>query len=320
MGTPPERTCSPADFTSLALRDRLLLRSFLLRLIRSFFRERDFVEVETPSRVLSPGIDPYIDALPAGEGYYLATSPEMEMKKLLASGLDRIFQITRAYRAGERGDIHNPEFTILEWYAAGEEDYAAGMALTEKLVRASAAMVEDQGLKTPRLNWPHPFLRTSVDEAFGRHAGWKPSRAFRTGPFFEDLVNKVEPALAVERAVFLTDYPERVGSLARRKGTDPLLCERFELYLEGLEICNGFAELTDAEEQRHRFERDNEERRKLGKEPYPIDVDFLAALASGMAPCVGNALGVDRLLLALTGQRRLSEVTLLASERTFAAD
>lgn len=279
----------------------------------AFFLERDFIEVETPVRVRSPGIDPYIDALPAGKDRYLATSPELEMKKLLGAGMERIFQRTRAFRDGERGEIHNPEFAILEWYAAGQT-YVDLMDDTERLVREAGAVFAEEGIRSPLKEWPRPFPRITVDEAFRRHAGWAPSRSFRADPFFEDLVLKVEPALAAEGAVFLTDYPERVGALARKKKDDPLVCERFELYLGGLEICNGFSELTDPEEQRSRFERDNAQRRRQGREPYPLDEGFLAALEGGIPSCAGNALGVDRLLLALTGLARLSEVTLLAGD------
>lgn len=279
----------------------------------AFFLERDFIEVETPVRVRSPGIDPYIDALPAGKDRYLATSPELEMKKLLGAGMERIFQRTRAFRDGERGEIHNPEFAILEWYAAGQT-YVDLMDDTERLVREAGAVFAEEGIRSPLKEWPRPFPRITVDEAFRRHAGWAPSRSFRADPFFEDLVQKVEPALAAEGAVFLTDYPERVGALARKKKDDPLVCERFELYLGGLEICNGFSELTDPEEQRSRFERDNAQRRRQGREPYPLDEGFLAALEGGIPSCAGNALGVDRLLLALTGLARLSEVTLLAGD------
>lgn len=300
-------------FASLDLRERLSCRSAFLQRVRAFFLERDFIEVETPARVRSPGIDPYIDALPAGEDRYLATSPELEMKKLLGTGMKRIFQTTRAFRDGERGDLHNPEFVILEWYAAGQT-YVDLMDDTEELVREAGTVFAERGVPSPLKGWPRPFPRITVDDAFRLHAGWVPSRSFRADPFFRDLVEKVEPALGAERAVFLTDYPERAGALARRKKEDPLLCERFELYLDGLEICNGFSELTDPEEQRARFERDNDQRRRQGREPYPLDEGFLAALEGGIPSCAGNALGVDRLLLALTGLTRLSEVTLLAGD------
>ena len=143
-------------------------------------------------------------------------------------------------------------------------------------------------------------------------AGWRPSRAFDEERFFEDFVEKVEPQLAGLGAVCLTDWPAPAGALARRSPSDPLVCERFELLLDGLEICNGFSELTDPHEQRERFERDNAVRVQRGKAPYPLDRHFLDALTSGIPACAGNALGVDRLLMALTGSRRLADVTLLA--------
>lgn len=309
--TPSGGRGAPRPLSALSTPERLRLRGAFLERLRRFFLERDYTEVDTPIRVLSPGIDPYIDAIPAGEGRYLATSPELEMKKILTAGAERIFQITRAFRDGERGSIHNPEFAILEWYAAGQT-YEDLMDDTEELVFEAGRTVGEWGVEFPLSTWSRPFPRVTVDEAFRRHAGWEPSKDFRADPFFKDLVDKVEPSLPRSGGLFLMDYPEPVGALARRKDGDPLVCERFELYLEGIEICNGFSELTDAGEQRERFERDNRERRRLGKEAYPVDSSFLAALEGGLPPCAGNALGVDRLLLALTGLRRLSEVTLLA--------
>ncbi len=303
-------TAGPA-FAALPLAERLRLRDLTVRRLRVWFQSRGYVEVDTPQRVLCPGIDIHVDALPAGGGRYLATSPELEMKKLLAAGCARIVQLARAFRAGERGARHAPEFTLLEWYASGES-YADLMAATEELVAEAAAALEAGGVATRLAGWTRPFARLAVDDAFGRWAGWRPSRAFDEGRFFEDLVAKVEPQLTRLGAVFLADWPAPAGALARRSPADPLVCERMELYLDGLEICNGFSELTDPCEQRERFERDNAERVRRGKEAYPIDQAFLDALESGLPPCAGNALGVDRLLMALTGSRRLADVTPLA--------
>lgn len=298
-------------FPALAFRDRLRLRDRVLRRLRDFFRERGFLEVETPQRVLCPGIDPYLDALPAGPGFWLAMSPEIEMKKLLAGGMTHLFQVARAFRAGERGERHHPEFTLLEWYAAGE-DYTHLMAVTESLVRATAQVFTEARVRTRIPAWPTPFVRLSVDDAFDCWAGWRPSAAFEPERFFEDLVERIEPRLGELGAVFLHDYPARVGALARRRPGSPAVCERVELYLDGLEICNGFSELTDAIEQEERFARDNAERERLGKEPYPVDRRFLDALAAGIPAAAGNALGVDRLIMALAGVSRLADVTLLA--------
>jgi lysyl-tRNA synthetase class 2 len=298
-------------FLTLPFRERLRLRARVLDALRGRFRERGFLEVETLQRVLCPGIDTHVDALPAGPGFWLATSPELEMKKLLARGIPRIFQVARAFRAGERGDRHHAEFTLLEWYAAGE-DYRDLMAFTEELVREVAGLLEGAGVRTRFPAWPAPLPRLTVDAAFERWAGWTPSAAFDADRYFEDLVEKVEPRLADLGAVFLVDYPAPAGALARRKPGNPAVCERVELHLDGLEICNGFSELTDAREQEERFVRDNAERVRLGKEPYPVDPRFLDALAAGMPASAGNALGVDRLLMALVGATRLEEVTLLA--------
>lgn len=292
------------------LAQRLRLRDLVVRRLRGWFHERGYTEVETPQRVACPGIDVHLDALPAGAGRHLATSPELEMKKLLAAGCERIFQVARAFRAGERGERHSPEFTLLEWYAAGE-DYRDLMAATEGLVAAAAAVLEGEGVATRLGAWPRPFTRLCVDDAFARWAGWRPSLAFDEQRFFGDFVERVEPRLAALGAVFLADWPAPAGALARRKPGDPAVCERVELVLDGVEICNGFSELVDAREQEARFERDNAERARRGREAYPIDRAFLDALASGVPPCAGNALGIDRLLMALTGSRRLADVTLL---------
>jgi lysyl-tRNA synthetase class 2 len=292
------------------LAERLRLRDIVVRRLRAWFQERGYIEVETRQRVGCPGIDVHVDAIPAGRGRYLVTSPELEMKKLLTAGCGRIVQVGRAFRAGERGERHSPEFALLEWYAAGQ-DYRDLMTTTEELVAAAAAALEGEGVETRLGGWPRPFARLGVDEAFRRWAGWRPSRAFDEARFFEDLVTRVEPRLADLGAVFLADWPAPAGALARRKADDTAVCERVELFLDGVEICNGFSELTDAREQEERFERDNAERARRGKEAYPVDRAFLDALASGIPPCAGNALGVDRLLMALTGSGRLSDVTLL---------
>lgn len=304
---------APPAFGALPLPERLRLRDLVLRRMRSWFFERGYVEVETPQRVACPGIDVHVDALPAGPGRWLATSPELEMKKLLARGCGPIFQVCRAFRAGERGARHHPEFTLLEWYAPGA-DYRDLMAATEALVGSAAATLEGEGVPTRLSSWPRPFARLGLDEAFGRWAGWSPSRDYDDERFARDFVERVEPALAGLGAVHLFDWPAPAGALARRKPGDDRLCERFELLLDGLEVCNGFSELTDAAEQRERFRRDSGERARRGKEAYPVDRAFLDALVSGIPPCAGNALGVDRLLMALTGSRALSEVSLLAGD------
>lgn len=306
-GAPPQR-----PFSKLPLLRKLEVRARFLEGLRLFFRNQDFLEIETPVRVSCPGIDPYIDALRAGEDRWLATSPELEMKKTLAFGAQRIFQITRAFRADESGPLHHPEFSLLEWYEAGE-DYGRTMDVTERLILNAADLLAGEGIVTAARSWPRPFERISVDDAFAAHADWRPSEEFAADRFFRDLIEKVEPALAPKGAVFLYDYPSELGALARHKEGAPEVCERFELYLDGIEVCNGFSELTDADEQQQRFERDNERRLQDGRDPYPVDEAFIDALRSGPARCSGNALGIDRLLLALSGLRNLGDVSLLSA-------
>lgn len=263
--------------------------------------------METPLLATCPGIDLYVDALAVAGGRFLPTSPELFMKRLLSAGSGPIYQITRSFRAGERGNLHNPEFTILEWYTPGA-DHRALMNHTELLVREAAAALEQWGGAAAAARWPVPFRRVTVDAAFREHAGWVPSRRFDPERFFLDLVDKVEPALAQLGAFFLHDFPAPLGSLARLRDDDSLVAERFELYLEGVEICNGFSELTDRREQESRFTKANEARAAAGKEVYPVDSRFLDALEAGLPACAGNALGVDRLLMVLTGAGTVDEV------------
>ncbi len=293
----------------------LRARAQVFASIRSYFARELFVEVDTPLLVPSPGLDLHLDAV-AADGGYLITSPEYQMKRLLAGGLPRIFQISHVFRHGEVGTRHNPEFTMLEWYR-GFAGIDAVMRDTETLV---AEVVAAQS-KTHALRGEHgpleiarPFARISVAEAFHRFAGITPDDALTMAArdpeaYFRALVDKVEPALARAGApVFLVDFPISQASLARAKPGDPRVCERFELYVDGVELCNGFGELTDASEQRRRLLADQDARRALAKPVYPIDERFLAALEEGMPPSAGNALGVDRLIALCLGERDIAKV------------
>jgi lysyl-tRNA synthetase class 2 len=233
------------------------------------------------------------------------------MKRLLAGGSGRIFQLTRAFRAGELGERHNPEFTILELYRphAGVE---AVMRDTEQLVaRITGGVVVIDG-RTIDVRPPLP--RMTLLEAFERFAKTPPEETLHLAAhdedaFFEKLAFEVEPGLAtLDHGVFVTEYPASQASLARTKPGDPRVAERFELYVAGVELCNGFGELTDATEQRARFERDQALRAARGKPVYPIDERFLEALAAGMPDCGGNAIGFDRLVALACGTRSIAEV------------
>ncbi|APR75313.1 Translation elongation factor P Lys34:lysine transferase [Minicystis rosea] len=304
----------------------LVARARALRAIRSFFDERGFLEVDTPAIVPSPGLDLHLDAFAvpgaAGPGFtdatgYLITSPEYQMKRLLTGGIARCFQIGHCFRQGEIGSRHNPEFTMLEWYrsfAAVDEVIAD----TEALVRHVARALGNGDALTVggvRVDLTAPFERLSVADAFARHAGVDPEEAIALATrdedrFFRLLVDAVEPALAhATHPVFLVDYPAPFASLARLREGDPRVAERFELYVAGVELCNGFGELTDPIEQRTRLERDQAERRRVGKPVYPIDERFLSALEEGMPPSAGNALGVDRLIAVCLGTDRIGDVS-----------
>ncbi len=294
-----------------ALRQRVSL----LRAIRTWFDDRGFLEVETPQRVPSPGLDVHLDAFEAA-GAFLITSPEYQMKRLLAGGLPRIYQLVRCFRADERGDLHNSEFLMLEWYRAfaGIDDVIRD---TEELIAHVARAATGEASVRWRgrtLDVRPPFARVSVLEAFQRYASLDRDTVLLLAASDEDtyfrlLVEKIEPALAaLPHAVVLHDFPSVHASLARRRPDDPTVCERFEVYVGGVELCNGFGELTDAREQRARLEHDREARRHAGKVPYPIDEHFVRALEEGMPPSGGNALGVDRLVMLCLGADSIGQV------------
>jgi lysyl-tRNA synthetase class 2 len=261
-------------------------RARIVRAVRAFFECRDFLEVETPAMVPSPGMDLHLDAFAVEGGGYLITSPEYQMKRLLADGHSRIFQICKAFRRGEKGSRHNPEFTMVEWYR-GNDGVESVMRDTEELA------CEVLGIAAP-------IARLSVCEAFARFAdveerdvlAWAERDEDR---YFRTWVERVEPRIDEMEAVFVVDYPASQASLARTKPSDARFCERFELYVRGMELCNGFGELVDPHEQRSRFERDQRARKERGLPVYPIDEKFLDALAR-VPESAGNALGVDRLV------------------------
>jgi lysyl-tRNA synthetase class 2 len=288
--------------------DLLALRSRALCALRAFFLQRDYLEVETPVRVRRPALEDHIDAEPAGDAY-LRTSPELHMKRLLAAGAERLFQVGPCFRRGERGARHRPEYTMLEWYRAGA-DYRAVLEETRDLLRAVAAAATG----SERLPWRGGILDLgatwhilTVREAFQRHAGWDPLTAYDADRFDMDLVTRVEPALPLDRPVVLTDYPPEAAALARCRPDTPPVAERWELYAGGLELANAYSELTDAREQRRRFEACARRRRAAGRAAYPLDEDFLSALEH-LPPCGGVALGFDRLVMLLTDAATIDAV------------
>jgi lysyl-tRNA synthetase class 2 len=283
----------------------LITRHTINKKIRSFFTDAGYVEVETPCRVKCPGIDPYIDAIPAGSGFYLSTSPELQMKRLLALGIPRIYQITHAFRSNEHGSLHNSEFTMLEWYRTGT-DYCGIMEETEQLL--IYLMERDSENQVIPLINKIPFQRISVDELFREQAGWEPSKTWDEDRFFLDWVDKIDPYLATLQVTFVYDFPASLSSLSKLKNNNPQVCERFELFIRGLEIANAFTELTDPQEQEARFKKALAKRHMMKKEEYTIDEKFLDALRSGIPACSGVALGIDRLMMALYGYAEIGMV------------
>jgi lysyl-tRNA synthetase class 2 len=225
------------------------------------------------------------------------------MKRLLARGMERIFQITPVFRKDERGAFHLPEFTMLEWYRT-DCDYTVLMEDCESLLNhAALAAGHVTGLPLPgagTLDISSPFQRITVEDAFETYAGWTPGPDPDPDRFNIDMVEKVEPALPRDRPVFLMDYPASMASLSRLKPGNPAVAERVELYAGGMELANGFSELNDPQEQRARFMEDMKRREEAGLQPYPVPEEFLQDL-SDMPPAAGMALGIDRLVMLLVG-------------------
>jgi lysyl-tRNA synthetase class 2 len=292
----------------------LQLRAVLIQALRTFFIDRGYLEVETPLRIPAPAPEAHIVPL-TSEGWFLQTSPELCMKRLLAAGIPKIFQLCKCFRKGERGDRHLPEFTMLEWYAAGS-DYRDLMTDCEALLRhLAAAMGKDGGLEWQgrRIDLGPEWERISVAEAFRRYAPCTVEEALAQDRFDEMLVEYVEPHLGMATPTFLCDYPAALGALARLSPTDPTVAERFELYVAGLELANGFSELVDPVEQRARFLAEQEAIRLQGRASGPMPEQFLVELAE-MPQAAGIALGVDRLVMLFAGADSIDQVVSFTPE------
>jgi elongation factor P--(R)-beta-lysine ligase len=335
--------------------DRLHARDRALAALRAFFDGGGFLEVETPLLVPSPGLEIHLDAVPAGAGY-LITSPEYQMKRLLAGGFERIYQVCRCFRGNERGPHHAGEFTMVEWYRAHAELPAiaadvealvahvcravagravarvpAGEGAGEGVGTAVRATVREAVREAVReIDVTPPWPRLTVRDAMRRWAGVEvagdePAAALAAAvraagidvapdaawddAFFAAFLARVEPAIAaLDRPLILEDWPAPLAALARRTDADPRIAHRFEAYVGGLELANAFGELTDPVEQRARFEDDLRIRAARGRPCYPIDEKLLAALAEGLPPSAGVALGFDRLVMLATGAPSIDQV------------
>jgi elongation factor P--(R)-beta-lysine ligase len=294
--------------------DTLKLRAAMIRAIRLFFLDQDFLEIETPLRIPAPAPEPHIDAV-ASDDWFLQPSPELCMKRLLAAGYPKIFQICRCFRGRERGSRHLPEFTMLEWYRA-HADYRTLMDDCEALiVRVAAELGRDGALSWQgrRIDLKPPWKRITVREAFARYASLSVDEALRRDCFDEIMVATIEPHLGGDHPVFLYEYPAALGALARLKPDDSGLAERFELYIASIELANAFSELTDAVEQRRRFEEAARDRSWNNRLVYPMPEPFLAAL-SRMPPSAGIALGVDRLAMLFAEKSEIDAVVAFPPE------
>ena len=311
----------------------LIARNRIASAVRGWFEAQDFLETAVSALAVSPGNETHLHAFAtraigpdgAERPLYLHTSPEFAEKKLLAAGETKLFELARVWRNRERGPLHHPEFTMLEWYRAGAP-YEQIMADCVALLRLAAEAVGAERLSfrgeaIDPLSEPEHL---TVAEAFDRYAGldlFGPDlagaaqrRGIRVAPddtwadvFSRVLVEKVEPRLGRGRATILCEYPASEAALARRKPSDPRVAERFELFACGVELANCFGELTDPAEQRRRFEAEMAEKARIYGEAYPLDEDFLAALAH-MPPASGGAMGFDRLVMLATGASRIEQV------------
>jgi len=287
----------------------LVQRARIVQTIRAFFVERGFLEVETPQRIPANAPELHIDPLPSG-AWWLQTSPELAMKRLLAAGYEEIFQLCRVWRDGERGARHLPEFTLLEWYR-NASDYTVLMDDCEALLKR---LVPDGRLtwRGAEIDLASPWQRLTVADAFVRYSGYGMEEALAGGRFDEVMALEIEPKLG-SGPVFLYDYPVQCGALARRKPGTEDLAERFELYVGGLELANAFSELCDPIEQRQRFEHDQALRATSGKTVFPLPEPFLDEL-EGLRNAAGIALGVDRLVMLLTDAKHIDEVVCFPPE------
>lgn len=313
------------DWRPSARLDALRERARLLGLIRQFFAERDVLEVETPAMAHAGASDVHIASLVThsrdGRRLYLQTSPEFAMKRLVAAGSGPVYQVCKAFREGESGRLHNPEFTLLEWYRPGFDEHALMDELDELLIR-----VLGTGSSKRRMTYKQACVAFGDFDPFEastpmllEHADGRGLRVPREDVGDRDLLldflfsHVVQPALRGQ--VFVYDYPASQAALARVRASRPPVAERFELFLDGIEIANGYHELADADEQRRRFNADGDTREERGLEHMPMDVRLIAALEHGLPDCAGVAVGLDRLFMIAAGETSIEAVIAFPTSR-----
>lgn len=324
------------SFLPTASLETLAVRASMLRELRRFFDERGFLEVETPmlsaDTVVDRHLDPFavsvtsgstVDTGAMGATYWLQTSPEFGMKRLLAAGATAIYQVTRAFRREEQGPLHNPEFTMVEWYRCGDQ-MSQGMQLlsdlSEQMLRRGSAItrtyrevfestlgVNPHRASCEQLRDLAESCQLSIPESF--------VDADRDAWLDLLLAERIQPTLGTAQPVIVHDYPASQSALARIRQDDDVVAERFELFVDGIEMANGYHELLDADELASRQEIANQLRRQDGKQALPEDNRLLSAMRHGLPPCVGVALGFDRLVMVATGAQRLADVMAFPFER-----
>lgn len=297
-----------------AINRNLKIRARTVQAVRAFFIEKDYLEIETPCRIPAPAPEEHIDAQISGS-WYLQTSPELCMKRILASGYPRIFQICKCFRQNERGSRHLPELTMLEWYTI-KTDYFDMMDQTEDLIGYVAENIVSGNrlvYQGDKIDLKKPWPKISVKQAFERFTSTTLEKALSENLFEELMTAEIEPNLGRKKPVFLCDYPVSFAPLAMAKPDNPSLAQRFELYIAGLELCNAYTELTDPKEQRKRFEIERRKRYDLGKRVYPMPEKFLESLEF-MPEASGNALGIDRLVMLFTDATKIDDVVAFTPE------
>lgn len=322
----------------------LEIRSQILRSIREFFWLENFLEVETPCILRTSGQEPNLQAMKVlvhNEHHepftgYLHTSPEYTMKKMLAAGFDNIFTICKAFRSHESfGGIHNPEFTIIEWYRA-HHDFFTLMDDMEHLFQFMSSQLEQHTIGVPeyvKKKWKRTRMRdvwkthvhVNLDEYLDQkfmyrlciEKGFKPKADESYEElFYRIFLNVIEPHLGIDCPEILYYYPSPMASLSKRSEKEQGYAERFEVYAGGMELANGFTELNDASEQRMRLEEDKKERARLGLDAYEIDNEFVEAVGM-MPPCTGNSMGIDRIVQVFTGCKNIDDVLILPASKIF---
>jgi elongation factor P--(R)-beta-lysine ligase len=296
------------------LRPNLERRALIFQYIRSFFKRRHFLEVATPVRAPTIAPEPFIVPFHS-EDWYLVASPELHMKRLLAAGYEKLFQFSHCFRKGERGRWHNPEFIMLEWYRAGA-DYLGIIQDTEQLIASVAYKLSQKNTikyQGQQIDISLPWPRITVQDTYVKYTGWDPVAINDPARFDIDFVSKVLPAFSPDRPTVLLDYPASQASLARLKPGNPLVAERAEVFIGGLELANGFSELVDAREQENRFREAVEEIRRERGQNMPMPDSFLTAVAR-LPECSGIALGIDRLVMLFCDASSIDDVMPFTSD------